>query len=216
MSLREHTDHHECCHEDGQTVDHQSTTPSHSSPRGSLQTASALVLEAIGEDLTREGLLRTPERYAKAMEALCAGYKMNPKDVVGQGVFAAEGQGLVTVKNVEFYSLCEHHMLPFWGHVSVAYFPSKHIVGLSKIPRLVEIFARRFQVQERLTRQVADALQDILSPRAIAIKVEARHLCMMMRGVRTQDSETRTEYVVGLENLSQTEKERLLAQIDMK
>jgi GTP cyclohydrolase I len=184
--------------------------------RESLAAAGALILRALGENIQREGLQRTPERFSKAMEALCAGYKMTPAQVVGNGVFAAEGQGLVSVKNVEFYSLCEHHMLPFWGHVTVAYYPGKQIVGLSKIPRLVEVFARRFQVQERLTKQVADALQGILSPRAIAIKVEARHLCMMMRGVKTQDSETRTEHFVGLDNLTPIERDRLMAQIDSK
>jgi GTP cyclohydrolase IA len=184
--------------------------------RESLIAAGALVLRAAGEDLGREGLTRTPERFAKAMEALSAGYRTSPASVVGSGVFQAEGQGLVTVKNIEFYSLCEHHMLPFWGHVTVAYYPDEQIVGLSKIPRLVEVFARRFQVQERLTKQVADALQEILAPRAIAVKVEARHLCMMMRGVRTQDSETRTETFVGLDRLTETEKDRLMAQIDAK
>jgi len=184
------------------------------SPREAMAAAGAMVLKAVGEDLRREGIERTPERFAKAMEALCAGYQATPAEVVGSGVFQAEGQGLVTVRNVEFYSLCEHHMLPFWGHVTVAYYPDKQIVGLSKIPRLVEVFARRFQVQERLTQQVADALQEILAPRAIAVKVEARHLCMMMRGVRTQDSETRTETFVGLDNLSASEKDRLMAQID--
>lgn len=184
--------------------------------RESLIAAGALVLRAAGEDLGREGLTRTPERFAKAMEALSAGYRTSPVSVVGSGVFQAEGQGLVTVKNIEFYSLCEHHMLPFWGHVTVAYYPDEQIVGLSKIPRLVEVFARRFQVQERLTKQIADALQEILAPRAIAVKVEARHLCMMMRGVRTQDSETRTETFVGLDRLTETEKDRLMAQIDAK
>lgn len=184
--------------------------------RETLAAAGALLLRGVGENPMREGLLRTPERFSKAMEALCAGYKLTPAQVVGSGVFAAEGRGLVTVKNIEFYSLCEHHMLPFWGHVTVAYYPNTHIVGLSKIPRLVEVFARRFQVQERLTQQVADALQDILAPRAIAVKVEARHLCMMMRGVKTQDSETRTETFVGLDNLSTIERDRLVAQVDGK
>jgi GTP cyclohydrolase I len=132
--------------------------------------AASLILRASGEDVEREGLERTPERFRKAMIHLLSGYEKTPQDVVGEGVFKAEGTGLVSVRDVEFYSLCEHHMLPFWGKASVAYYPRKKILGLSKIPRLVDLFARRFQVQERLTEQLSNAMVELLSPRAVAVR----------------------------------------------
>jgi GTP cyclohydrolase I len=173
------------------------------------EMAASLIIQSAGEDLKREGLLRTPERFSKAVRELTSGYVQSVSEVIGQGVFEAEGQGLVSVKNVEFYSLCEHHLLPFWGKVSVAYYPDQKIVGLSKIPRIVDLFARRFQVQERLTRQVAEALQEAVGPRAVAVRMEAAHLCMMMRGVEKQSSTTMTEFAIGLESLSEMEKDRL-------
>ena len=171
--------------------------------------AASLILRASGEEITREGLERTPERFRKAMLHLLSGYEKSPQSVVGEGVFKAEGQGLVSVKDVEFYSLCEHHMLPFWGKASVAYYPKRKILGLSKIPRLVDLFARRFQVQERLTDQLAGAMVDLLSPRAVAVRVSACHLCMMMRGVEKQNSFTVTESSRGLEKLTEIEVQRL-------
>ena len=171
--------------------------------------AAALILRASGEDVQREGLERTPERFRKAMLHLLSGYEKSPREVVGEGVFKAEGTGLVSVKEVEFYSLCEHHMLPFWGKASVAYYPRRKILGLSKIPRLVDLFARRFQVQERLTDQLAAAMVDLLNPRAVAVRVSACHLCMMMRGVEKQNSHTVTEASRGLDKLSAGEVERL-------
>lgn len=171
--------------------------------------AGKLILKAVGEDLKREGIVKTPERFSRALKDLTAGYQTSPQEVVGTGVFAAEGNGLVSVKDIEFYSLCEHHMLPFWGKISVAYYPAEKIIGLSKIPRIVDVFAKRLQVQERLTRQVVDSLQEILAPRAVAAKAEACHLCVMMRGVEKQGSATVTEYSVGMENLSELEKSRI-------
>ena len=171
--------------------------------------AASLILRASGEDSSREGLERTPERFRKAMLHLLSGYEKSPREVVGEGVFKAEGTGLVSVKDVEFYSLCEHHMLPFWGKASVAYYPSRKILGLSKIPRLVDLFARRFQVQERLTDQLASAMVELLKPRAVAVRVSACHLCMMMRGVEKQNSHTITEASRGLEKLSELEVSRL-------
>jgi GTP cyclohydrolase I len=152
----------------------------------------AELLEILGEDPGREGLRKTPERVARALGELTAGYAVRPADVVGDALFAAEGDGLVVVRDIGFHSLCEHHMLPFHGRVHVAYLPAERIVGLSKIPRLVEVFARRLQVQERLTRQLADALDETLAPRGVAVVVEAAHLCMRMRGVEEQGSTTRT------------------------
>lgn len=174
-----------------------------------LDSAAKMILRACGEDLEREGLLRTPERFRRALRDLTEGYRESAREVIGEGVFEAEGSGLVSVRDVEFFSLCEHHMLPFWGRASVAYYPSKLILGLSKIPRLVDLYARRFQVQERLTRQVAESLNDAIQPRAVAVRIQASHLCMMMRGVEKQCSNTVTEFHLGVESLSALEKERL-------
>ncbi len=184
-----------------------------SSPLDLGELAASLILRQVGEDATREGLIRTPQRFAKALKEICSGYTKTLPEVVGEGVFAAEGSGLVAVQNVEFFSLCEHHMLPFWGKVSVAYFPDKKILGLSKVARIVDLFAKRLQVQERLTNEVALGLAEAISPRAVAVRVKAAHTCMMMRGVQKQASETVTEYFVNLENLSPLERERILVSL---
>jgi GTP cyclohydrolase I len=156
------------------------------------------LLQHLGEDPQRPGLVDTPARFAKAMRFLAGGYEAEPADVVGGGIFAAEGEGLVLVRDVEFHSLCEHHLLPFFGRVHVAYLPGERIIGLSKIPRLVDLYARRFQVQERLTEQVADALVQLLEPKGVLVVAEARHLCMAMRGVEKQHSTTATRALRGL------------------
>jgi GTP cyclohydrolase IA len=154
-------------------------------------------LELLGENPDREGLLRTPERVAKSLGWLTHGYQLEPADVIGDAIFEEEHQNMVLVRDIEMYSLCEHHMLPFFGKVHIAYIPNGRIVGLSKLPRLVEVFARRLQVQERLTEQVADALEQVLQPRAVGVVVEAVHLCMMMRGVEKQNSKTITSALRG-------------------
>ena len=176
---------------------------------GEAVAAARLLISAAHEDESREGLARTPERFAKAFAHLCSGYLKTARDVVGEGVFEAEGSGLVAVKDVEFYSLCEHHILPFWGKASVAYFPGDKILGLSKFPRLVDLHARRLQVQERLTESVANEIQDLIAPRAIVVTVTAQHLCMMMRGVEKQGSCTTTETVRNPGNVSQDDIRRL-------
>jgi GTP cyclohydrolase IA len=155
------------------------------------------ILEELGEDPQREGLAQTPARYAKAMRFLAGGYAGSVESVVGNGVFAAEGAGAVVVRDIDFHSMCEHHLLPFYGRVHVAYLPARRIIGLSKIPRLVDLFARRFQVQERLTEQVADALVGVLEPKGVVVVAEARHLCMAMRGVQKQHSATTTRALRG-------------------
>jgi len=155
-------------------------------------------LALIGEDPTREGLLDTPKRVAKSLAWLTRGYNTDVEDVVGTGVFASEGhKNMVMVRDIELYSLCEHHMLPFFGKAHVAYIPDKQIVGLSKIPRIVEVFARRLQVQERLTEQIADALDKVLKPSGVGVVIEAFHPCMMMRGVEKQNSMTITSALLG-------------------
>ncbi len=155
-------------------------------------------LELLGEDPDREGLARTPERVAKSMAWLTRGYTQSVDDVVGSALFAAEGhRNMVMVRDIEMYSLCEHHLLPFFGKVHIAYIPNEKIVGLSKLPRLVDVFARRLQVQERLTEEIALAVERVLEPVGVGVVVEAYHLCMMMRGVEKQNSKTITSALRG-------------------
>ena len=154
-------------------------------------------LELIGEDPHREGLLKTPERVAKAMSWLTRGYGMEVADVVGDAVFEEQHASMVMVRDIEFYSMCEHHMLPFFGRAHIAYIPDGRIVGLSKLPRIVEVYARRLQVQERLTEQVATAIETVLAPKGVGVVIEASHLCMMMRGVEKQASSTITSALRG-------------------
>ena len=155
------------------------------------------MLESIGEDPTRGGILKTPQRAAKALQFLTQGYHQNVKEVLNDAIFDEEYDEMVIVKDIEFYSLCEHHILPFFGKCHVGYIPRKKIVGLSKIPRIVDMFARRLQVQERLTKEIAEALQEILNPAGVAVVMEAQHLCMMVRGVQKQHSQTMTNVMLG-------------------
>jgi GTP cyclohydrolase I len=156
------------------------------------------VLSEIGENPKREGLLKTPERVAKSMEFLTNGYDKNPSEILKSAMFSENYSQMVLVKDIELYSLCEHHMLPFFGKAHIAYIPNGHIVGLSKIPRIVDVFARRLQVQERLTDEIKDCLQETLNPRGVAIVIEAQHLCMQMRGVQKQHSSTTTSAFSGI------------------
>ena len=155
------------------------------------------LLRSIGEDPSREGLLRTPERVSRSFEELTQGADESLETVVGEGVFSEDCSEMVIVKDIEFYSLCEHHMLPFYGRVHVAYIPDGRIIGLSKIPRIVDMFARRLQVQERMTSQIAEAIQEVLQPKGVGVVADAAHLCMMMRGVQKQNSSTMTSCLVG-------------------
>ena len=155
------------------------------------------MLERVGEDPAREGLKRTPLRVAKAMDYLTSGYNQSVSDVVSNAVFQQNGKEMVVVKDIEFYSLCEHHMLPFFGHAHVAYLPKGKVIGLSKIARVVDVFARRLQVQERLTTQIADGMMDALGALGVAVVLEASHTCMMMRGVQKQNSSTVTSAMRG-------------------
>jgi len=158
----------------------------------------AELLRRFDKDPTRDGLLRTPERLEKAMTFLTQGYDQDPAAVLKDALFDVEYNEMVIVRDVEFYSLCEHHMLPFFGRAHIAYIPNGKVVGLSKLARLVEIFSRRLQVQERLTKQVADALTDVLKPQGVGVVIEAQHLCMMMRGVEKQNSSTVTSAMTGV------------------
>lgn len=150
------------------------------------------ILENIGEDPTRNGILKTPERAAKAMQFLTQGYEMDPQKILLGAMFEEDYDDMVLIKDIELYSLCEHHMLPFFGKVHIAYIPNGKIVGLSKIPRIVDVFARRLQVQERLTHDILECINDTLQPKGVAIVIEAQHMCMMMRGVQKQNSATTT------------------------
>jgi GTP cyclohydrolase I len=154
-------------------------------------------LELLGEDPKREGLAETPKRYAKAMEFLTSGYEKSVDQIVGKALFDAESSELVIVRDIELFSLCEHHLLPFYGKAHVAYIPNGKIIGLSKIPRIIDVFSRRLQVQERLTRQVSSELMRVLNPLGVAVIIEANHLCMMMRGVEKQSSYTITSSMLG-------------------
>lgn len=155
------------------------------------------VLASLGEDPQREGLLKTPERVAKAMMFLTHGYDADPAKILQSAMFAEEYSQMVVVKDIEVYSMCEHHMLPFFGKAHVAYIPNGHVVGLSKIPRVVDAFARRLQVQERLTNQIRDCIHETLQPAGVAVVIECRHLCMSMRGVQKQNSVTTTSAFTG-------------------
>jgi GTP cyclohydrolase I len=155
------------------------------------------VLEHIGEDPNREGLLKTPERMAKAMLYLTQGYDLDAKEILTSAMFKEEYSQMVVVKDIEVYSMCEHHMLPFFGKAHVAYIPNGHVVGLSKIPRIVDVFARRLQVQERLTNEIRDCIQNTLQPLGVGVVIECRHLCMSMRGVQKQNSVTSTSAFSG-------------------
>jgi len=162
-----------------------------------LKDRFANILDLVGEDKTREGLLKTPERAAKAMQFLTQGYEQDPKDILKSALFKEDYNEMVIVKDIELYSLCEHHILPFFGKAHVAYIPNGHIVGLSKIPRVIDAYARRLQVQERLTHEVLNAIQDTLQPHGVAVVIEAAHMCMMMRGVQKQNSVTTTSAFTG-------------------
>ena len=155
------------------------------------------LLEELGEDTTREGLVDTPRRVAESLRYLTEGYDLDPAEIVGDALFNEEYDDMVVVRDINFFSLCEHHLLPFFGQVSVAYLPRGKVVGLSKVPRVIDAFAHRLQLQERLTRQIAEALEEVLEPNGVAVVIEARHLCIEMRGVERQDSETVTSCMLG-------------------
>ena len=165
--------------------------------RNSIQDLIYRLLREIGEDPDRQGLVRTPERVALAWEYFARGYNLRLEEVVGQAYFEEKYDEMVTVKDIDFFSMCEHHLLPFFGKAHVGYIPDGRVIGLSKIPRIVEMYARRLQVQERMTVQIADALMEVLEPRGVAVVVEGIHLCMQMRGVEKQNSFVTTSHLLG-------------------
>lgn len=167
------------------------------------------ILGKLGEDAEREGLVKTPERVAKALQFLTHGYQQDAEQILRSAMFKEDYSEMVIVKDIELYSMCEHHMLPFFGKAHVAYIPNGHIVGLSKIPRIIDVFARRLQVQERLTDQILDCIQNTLQPLGAAVVIEAQHLCMMMRGVQKQNSSTTTSAFTGQFRETETRNEFL-------
>ncbi|MBZ0269682.1 GTP cyclohydrolase I FolE [bacterium] len=179
-----------------------STTPPSSPPPGSsalpgVPEAVRSLLVAVGEEPEREGLLKTPDRVARAWADMTAGYRTDPRELLRSAVFHEDCRDMVLVREIELFSVCEHHLLPFFGKCHVAYLPNRRIVGLSKLARVVDVFARRLQVQERLTSQIAEVIQDVLEPHGVGVVIEARHLCMMMRGVEKQSSVAVTSCLVG-------------------
>ena len=163
-----------------------------------IEKSVAAILCAIGEDPDREGLINTPHRVAKSYQELLAGYRMDPKALINEAVFDVAYDEMVIVRDIEFYSMCEHHMLPFIGRAHVAYIPTDKVIGLSKIPRIVDLFSRRLQVQERMTTQIADYLQIVLNPQGVAVVVEGVHMCMMLRGVKKHDARMTTSAMLGV------------------
>ncbi|MBK6984533.1 MAG: GTP cyclohydrolase I FolE [Bacteroidetes bacterium] len=173
------------------------------------------ILDDVGENPTREGLLKTPVRAAKAMQFLTQGYDLNPAEILRSAMFKEDYSQMVIVKDIEVYSLCEHHLLPFFGKAHIAYIPNGHIVGLSKLPRVVDAFARRLQVQERLTNEIRDCIQETLNPHGVAVVIECSHLCMQMRGIQKQNSATTTSAFTG-EFLKDTTRKEFISLISAK
>jgi GTP cyclohydrolase IA len=169
------------------------------------------ILASVGEDPEREGLLRTPERSESALRFLTSGYTMDVNAIVNDALFTVKYDEMVIVKDIEFFSLCEHHLLPFYGKIHVAYLPNEKVIGLSKIPRIVDVFARRFQIQERMTQEIAETIQDLVAPRGVGVICEARHLCMMMRGVEKQHSGTVTSAMLGSFRTQKETRDELLS-----
>ncbi len=175
--------------------------------REEFENAVKTMLEIIGENTQREGLLKTPTRVFKAYEYMTSGYAQSPNDILGEALFQSDNNQMVIIKDIEFYSMCEHHLLPIIGRAHVAYIPNGKVVGLSKIPRMVDVFARRLQIQEQLTEQIAKAIDDVIAPKGVGVVIQARHMCMEMRGVEKTHSSTTTSALRGMFLKSDTRKE---------
>ncbi|NTU96756.1 MAG: GTP cyclohydrolase I FolE [Chlorobiaceae bacterium] len=196
-----------CCDDDDCGETRQDTSPA---IMQKLDEAVGMILEGVGEDPSREGLLKTPERVARSLRFLTSGYGQNPEELLKNAVFTETYDEMVLVKDIDIFSMCEHHMLPFFGKAHVAYIPDGKIVGLSKLARVVEVFARRLQVQERLTQQIRDAIEHVLHPKGVGVVIEARHMCMVMRGVEKLNSVTTTSAMSGQFIASQSTRNEFL------
>ncbi|GAB4525333.1 MAG: GTP cyclohydrolase I FolE [Anaerolineae bacterium] len=179
-----------------------------------IEAATTDILRAVGEDINRQGLKDTPRRVAKAYDELLSGYRVDPAKLINNAIFDVEYDDMVIVRDIEFYSLCEHHMLPFLGKAHVAYIPNQKVIGLSKIPRIVDMFARRLQVQERLTRQIADFIQEVLEPKGVAVVMEGVHMCSLMRGVKKHESSMTTSTMIGIFRDSDITRREFMAHLD--
>lgn len=184
-----------------------STNPNNSDPQQELQDHYQAILQLLGEDANREGLIKTPERVAKAMQFLTQGYTQSSEDILRGAMFQEDYKQMVIVRDIDFYSMCEHHMLPFFGKVHIGYIPNGYITGLSKLPRVVNVFARRLQVQERLTTEIKECIQNTLNPLGVIVVIEAQHMCMQMRGVEKQHSFTTTSDFTGAFKEAKTREE---------
>lgn len=184
-----------------------------SDPHEAVKIAVTAILTAVGEDPAREGLLSTPSRVSRMYDELLSGYRVNPVELLNGALFEAEYDEMVVVSGIEFHSLCEHHLLPFTGHASVGYIPNEKIVGLSKIPRIVDMYARRLQVQERMTKQIAETIASLVQPRGVAVVVRGSHMCSVMRGVRKQDSEMLTSAMLGEFRVNPATREEFLSHV---
>jgi len=184
--------------------------------RSNIEKIINELLIEIGEDPKREGLLRTPNRVAKSWEFLCNGYKQDLESIINNAIFSEDYDEMVTIKDIDFYSLCEHHLLPFFGKVQVAYIPDGKIIGLSKIPRIIDMFSRRLQVQERMTHQIAESICQVLNPKGVAVVVEGEHMCMQMRGVEKQNSYATTSSMLGIFRQDPRTRDEFLNIIAMK
>ncbi len=182
----------------------------------SLEKNFHSVLELVGEDANREGLLKTPSRVASAFEFLTSGYRTDLNDILNDAIFTETNQGMIIARDIEVYSLCEHHLLPFYGRAHIGYIPNGKIIGLSKMPRLVDMFARRLQIQERLTEQIQNTLTEVLNPMGVAVVIQSRHMCMMMRGVEKQNSEVITSSVSGIFQTNEKTRSEFLDLIRMR
>lgn len=184
-----------------------STNPNNNDTQQELQDHYQAILQLLGEDANREGLIKTPERVAKAMQFLTQGYTQSPEDILRGAMFQEDYKQMVIVRDIDFYSMCEHHMLPFFGKVHIGYIPNGYITGLSKLPRVVNVFARRLQVQERLTTEIKECIQNTLNPLGVIVVIEAQHMCMQMRGVEKQHSFTTTSDFTGAFKEARTREE---------
>jgi GTP cyclohydrolase I len=182
--------------------------------RAQIEDATTAILQAVGEDPAREGLRRTPERVAKAYDELLSGYRVNPAKLINNAIFDVEYDDMVIVRDIDYASLCEHHMLPFIGKAQIAYIPNRKVIGLSKIPRIVDMFARRLQVQERMTRQIADFINEVLEPKGVAVVLDGVHMCSMIRGVKKHDSGMTTSSMLGIFRDDSTTRAEFMSHID--
>ena len=200
-TIKELNGFHKHDHANGRTNGHSNGTTHHTSDKAdakaAIDTAVRTILANVGEDPDREGLVGTPDRIARMYDEILAGYTTDPVKLVNNALFDVEYDDPVIVKEIEYFSMCEHHMLPFFGRAHIAYIPSDKVIGLSKIPRIVEMFARRLQVQERMTRQIAEMIDEVLQPQGVAVVVEGSHMCSMMRGVKKEHPRMMTSYMIG-------------------